>query len=70
MPDADTPLHHIRADLLARLRAYEDGTLTTQTRTAEGTVDTTSETIEHIRAHIAELDRVIDGLPRPAAGRS
>jgi hypothetical protein len=65
MPDTtDTPLHRIRADLLARLRAYEDGTLTTQTQTAEGAVDTTSETIEHIRAHIAELDRVIGGRPR------
>jgi hypothetical protein len=66
---ADTPLHRIRADLIKRLRAYEDGTLSTQTRTAGGSEDTTRETItretiERIRANIAELDRVIDGRPR------
>jgi predicted transcriptional regulator len=65
MPDVtDTPLHKIRADLIERLRAYEDGILTTQTRAADGAVDTTSDTIAHIRANIAELDRVIEGLPR------
>jgi hypothetical protein len=61
---ADTPLHRIRADLVQRLRSYEDGTLTTQTRTADGAKDTTSETIERIRATIVELDRVISGQPR------
>lgn len=61
---ADTPLHRIRADLEMRLRAYESGSLTTQTRTPEGTIDTTAETIERIRANIAELDRVIQGRPR------
>lgn len=65
MPEtADTPLHRIRADLLQRLRHYEDGTITTYTKTPDGTVDTTSETIARIRANIAELDRVIGGLPR------
>jgi hypothetical protein len=61
---ADTPLLRIRADLAERLRAYEDGTLTTQTRTPGGTTDTTSETIARIRATIAEMDRVIEGQPR------
>src|SRR3546814_207619 len=65
MPNpADTPLHRIRADLVERLRAYEDGTLTTQTRTAENIEDTTSDTIARIRATIAELNRVIEGRPR------
>ena len=61
---ADTPLHRIRADLIERLRAYETGTLATQTRTADGSRDTTAETIARLRANIAELDRVIDGRPR------
>jgi hypothetical protein len=60
----DTPLHRIRSDLEMRLRAYESGTLSTQTRTPEGTIDTTGETIARIRANIAELDRVIEGRPR------
>ena len=60
----DTPLHRIRADLEMRLHAYESGSLTTQTRTPDGTIDTTAETIERIRANIAELDRVIAGRPR------
>jgi hypothetical protein len=65
MPDIpDTPLHRIRDDLLHRLRLYEDGTMTTQTRIPTGAVDTTSETIEKIRAMIVELDRVIEGQPR------
>lgn len=65
MPDtADTPLHRIRADLVERLRLYENGTITTHTQTPEGTVDTTDETIARIRANIAELDRIIAGLPR------
>ena len=71
MPDvADTPLHRIRADLIERLRAYEEGTLSTQTRTAEGAQDSTADTIARIRANIAELDRVINGLPRSSAGRT
>ncbi len=63
--EPDTPLHQIRADLLRRLRLYEQGTLTTQ-RVSEGgaPVDTTLETIEVIKTSIAELDRVIGGAPR------
>jgi hypothetical protein len=61
---ADTPLNRIRADMMERLRAYEDGTLTTQTRRMDGAEDTTAETIMRMRAAIAELDRVIEGLPR------
>lgn len=65
MSDAtDTPLHRIRADLIERLRLYEEGVITTHSRTDEGTIETTSETIARIRSNIAELNRVIDGLPR------
>ena len=63
--EPDTPLHRIRANMIERLRLYEDGTATTQSRDADGSiVDTTAEAIELLRVNIAELDRVIAGQPR------
>lgn len=67
MPTADTPLHRIRDDLKQQLAVFEDGTITTHGHDANGiAVDTTAETIERLRANIAQLERVIAGQPRNA----